>query len=190
MIATFFLFLIYMRLVALDTETTGMCRGGHGAVCRGHRIIEIGCVEVIDGVLSGRNFHRYVNPGVAIQPGAVKVHGITEDFLKDKPLFEEVVEDLLDFIGTSTVVIHNADFDTAFLDQEFRLLEDQSSLKGRVFRVIDTLKMARSMFPGVSNSLDNLADRFGVGRRGGYHGALTDAIMLAKLCGCLQLHLV
>lgn len=176
-----------MRLVALDTETTGMHRGGHGVpVCKGHRIIEVGCVELIDGVLSGRNFHRYVNPGVVIQPGAVKVHGITEDFLKDKPPFQEIVADLLDFIGASTIVIHNADFDIAFLDQEFRLLDDQDRLNGRVFHVIDTLEMARSIFPRMSNSLDGLADRLGIGRRGGHHGALTDAIMLAKVCECLR----
>ena len=175
-----------MRFVALDTETTGMFRGDNGLVCKGHRIVEVGCVEIIDLVPTGRVFHRYIDPGIDIQPGAVKVHGITRRFLDGKPVFADIVEDLLEFIGDSLILMHNANFDIAFLDQEFRLLvSPPDSLKGRVFRVLDTLELARGRFPGMSNSLDGLCIRFGLqksGSRDGRHGALLDARLLAELC--------
>ena len=171
-----------MRFVALDTETTGLNKSGNGAICRGHRIIEIGCVEVIDGVITGRVFHRYVNPGVKVEEKAVKIHGITDVFLTGKPRFEDIVEGLLEFIGGSPIVIHNAKFDVPFLNQEFKLLSDDKGLRGRVFHIIDTLELAREMFPGRSNTLDSLCERYGVkGRGGGVHGALSDAIILAKI---------
>ena len=172
-----------MRFVTLDTETTGMNKGRNGAICDGYRIIEIACVKVVDGALTGRNFHRYVNPGVATQPGALKIHGITETFLKDKPGFEDIVKELLTFIGDSTIVIHNASFDIPFIDQEFNLLQNRCHLlKGRVFHFIDTLSLAREIFPGVSNTLESLCERYGVnGRNGNKHNALDDAIMLAKV---------
>lgn len=175
-----------MRLITLDTETTGMCRkrGNGVSVCDGHRIIEIACVEMIDGVLTGNHFHRYVNPGIRIQPGAVKVHGITDAFLKGKPVFADIVKEFLGFVADSVLVIHNARFDVPFIDQELRLLEDVGALglRGRVFRVIDTLDIARSRFPGCSNSLDGLCRRYGMEQRDGQHSALVDAIILAKLC--------
>jgi DNA polymerase III subunit epsilon len=120
-------------------------------------------------VLTGRKFHRCINPsGVDIQPGAFKVHGISSDFLQDKPAFAEVVGDLLDFIVESVLAMHNADFDIPFLDQEFSLLPDPpSALRGRVFRFVDTLELARLQFLGVSNSLNSLRSRCGIEGRGG-----------------------
>lgn len=170
-----------MRLVTLDTETTGMHRGRGVSVSKGHRVIEIACVEIVNLKIE-RSFHRYINPGgVAIQPGAVKVHGITSEYLADKPAFHEVVDDLLDFIGDSVIIIHNASFDTAFLDKEFALLKGNNRLNGRIFPVIDTLALARERFPRMPNSLDSLCRRFGIGCQGRNHSALVDATLLARL---------
>jgi DNA polymerase III subunit epsilon len=171
-----------MRLITLDTETTGMSKRSTGPVCDGHRIIEIACVEIVDNMLTGRFFHSYIKPEVDIQPGALKVHGITQQFLEEKPRFVDIVHRLLDFIGDSTIIIHNASFDIAFLNQEFKSLPDPAILHGRIFRFIDTLQLTRSMFPGVSNSLDSLSIRFGLQRRRLYHGALLDATILAEIC--------
>ena len=169
------------RQIVLDTETTGLTRRGHGGkVCDGHRIIEIACVELIDRKVTGRQFHRYVNPGCKIDPRAVKVHGITDEFLEGKPSFDYVVGDFLDFVGDGELIIHNAPFDVAFLDQEFTLLEERQQPIGRRFRVLDTLAMARWMFPGVSNTLQALCVRYEVASTV-THGALLDALMLAHV---------
>jgi len=171
-----------MRLIALDTETTGLNRrrGAMAGVARGHRIIEVACVEIIDGKLTGRAFHRYIDPGQAVDPKAFLVHGLSDEFLKGKPRFGDVVDDMLEFIGDSDVIIHNAPFDIAFLDKEFNLLDDQGKLDGRRFTVIDTLNISRDLFPGAVNTLDGLGFRYGIGQRD-VHGALVDATMLAKI---------
>lgn len=171
-----------IRLVALDTETTGFnkTRGDNGAlIAVGHRIIEIGCAEIIDGVVTGRTFRRFVNPHRKIDKAAIKVHGITDDQLKDKPDFEDVVGDLLDFIQGSDLIIHNAPFDTAFLDKEFKLLPLTKQPR-QAFGIVDTLKIAREMFPGQRNTLLALCQRFNVSHAV-EHSAILDAIMLANV---------
>lgn len=171
-----------MRQVVLDTETTGLNRRrDHGAkVCDGHRIIEIACVEVIDRVVTGRQFHQYIDPGCKIDPKAIKVHGITDGFLKGKPSFKDIVNSFLDFVGNGELVIHNAPFDVAFLDQEFCLLGRELQPIGRRFEVLDTLAMARQRFPGTSNTLQALCNRYGVASTV-THGALLDALMLTHV---------
>lgn len=170
-----------MREVVLDTETTGLNRGNDGAVSDGHRVIEIGCVELVDGRITGRRFQTYLNPGRVVDDRAVKIHGITTEFLRGKPQFSDVVAEFLDFIRGADLIIHNAPFDVAFLDQEFTLLEKRLRPVG-VFRVFDTLALARNMFPYRRNSLDALADFFQVGlHRAGLHGALLDAEILARV---------
>jgi len=171
-----------MRLIALDTETTGLNRrrGAMAGVSRGHRIIEIGCIEIIDGRITGRRFHRYVDPGQPIDIKAIAIHGITDAFLKGKPVFSDIAKELIDFIGTSDIIIHNAPFDTEFLDKEFSLLDERDQPNGRIFTVIDTLQFSRMAFPGGINTLDGLGVRYGIEGRT-THGALSDAIMLAKI---------
>ena len=170
-----------MRLVVLDTETTGLNRSRNGeGVAYGHRIVEVGCVEIIDGVVTGNRFHVYVNPSRSIDPKATAIHGITDAFVKDKPPFESIVGDFLEFIGGSCIVIHNAAFDISFLDQEFQLLTAGKPV-GVVFEYIDTLELARGYFPGLKNNLDSLCERFGIETRGGFHGALLDAYLLAHI---------
>lgn len=169
-----------MRLVALDTETTGL--NFKGDICKGHRIIEIACIEIVDGRVTGRQFHHLINPGMPICKNASKIHGITDDEVKDKPTFKRIVKKLLDFIGSSTIIIHNAPFDIAFLDQEFNLLSKKDR-PNRIFNYIDTLPMTRNRFPGEDNTLDALARRFGLLTDGKQrvHGALTDAKLLAEI---------
>lgn len=164
-----------MRFVVLDTETTGFVRGKGLSVCHGHRIIEVACVEIEDGVCTGNDFHVYVDPGMDVDPAAVRVHGITSDFLRGKPQFKDIADALIAFIGGSPVVIHNAPFDIAFLDNEFNLLVDQPTV---TFKYIDTLELAREMFPGFKNDLNSLCARAGFDGRG-KHGALVDARLLA-----------
>lgn len=168
-----------MRYVILDTETTGLNRTGHD-IALGHRIIEIGCAEMVDGVVTNSHFHRYVNPHQQIDPKARAIHGISDAFLQDKEPFTSIVKDLLDFIGDSVIVMHNASFDTAFLDLEFRLLPTDLQPK-QTFLVMDTLEIARSMFPSQNNTLKGLCDRLGY-KTDGLHSALTDAITLAHVC--------
>lgn len=171
-----------MRLIALDTETTGMNkkRMAMADVAVGHRIIEIGAVEIRDGRITGRQFHRYIEPGCEVDVAATKIHGLTNEFLEGKPKFEDIVEELLDFIGDDEVIIHNAAFDIAFLDKEFKLLNRRLQPSGKTFIVTDTLSLARSMFPGQDNTLNGLGDRYGIEGRT-RHGALIDAIILAKI---------
>ena len=161
------------RKVVLDTETTGL------EVERGHRVIEIGCIELVDRRPSGREFHRYLNPDRVIDAGAVAVHGITDEFLRDKPRFAEV---LVAFIAGAELLIHNAAFDTAFLDGE---LQRAGGTFGRIADhavVVDTLALARQKYPGQKNTLDALCKRLGVDNsHREVHGALLDAHLLADV---------
>ena len=162
-----------MREIALDTETTGI-----GAL-EGHRIIEIGAVEMINHFRTGNFFHVYINPKFKVSEGAFKVHGISDEFLKDKPLFKEIAANLLDFIGESKLVIHNAPFDLGFLNHHFHELGISPIHDDKV---IDTLPMARKKYPGAKNSLDGLCNRFNIDLSGREkHGALLDAELLADV---------
>ena len=164
-----------MRQVILDTETTGL------NPATGDRIIEIGCVEVIDRRLTDRTFHYYVNPERDIDAGAFAVHGLSREFLLDKPLFGNIVEQLIEFVDGAEIVIHNAAFDLGFLDNEFALLK-RPPFRGLAIKVIDTLLDARQMFPGKRNSLDALCDRFNISNEHRtLHGALLDAQLLAEV---------
>ena len=172
------------RVIALDTETTGFNRKRNGDVERGHRIIEIGAVEMVGGVLTGREFHAYVNPGMKIDRDATKVHGISDDFLRGRGGFEEIFPEFFSFIseGDPLIVIHNAHFDISFLDQEFDSLPDhlKSRLHDVKFRYVDSLELSREMFPSQKNTLDAVADRIGL-KRVGAHSALGDAQILAMV---------
>lgn len=165
-----------MRQIILDTETTGL------EVVQGHRIIEIGCVELVNRRRTGRNFHHYLRPDRDIDSGAGLVHGITSEELKGKPRFAEIAGELLQFIDGAELVIHNADFDIGFLDNELRLAERASdSIRGHC-EVLDTLVLARRLHPGQRNGLDALCRRYGVDNSGrDYHGALLDAQLLADV---------
>jgi DNA polymerase-3 subunit epsilon len=164
-----------MRQIFLDTETTGLYAD------QGDRIIEIGCVEMVNRRLTGNNLHFYLNPGRDSHEEALKVHGISNEFLRDKPAFPAIVEELLQYVAGAEIIIHNAAFDLGFLNQEL------SQLKRPVFRefvgsVTDTLVMAKEMFPGKRNSLDALCDRYGVSNaHRSLHGALLDAELLAEV---------
>lgn len=164
-----------MRQIFLDTETTGLYAD------QGDRVIEIGCVELLNRKLTGNNLHLYLNPGRDSHEEALKIHGITTEFLKDKPKFEAVVEDFLAYVQDAEVIIHNAAFDIGFLNAELRLV-GRPAFKEHVSGVIDTLVMAKEMFPGKRNSLDALCDRLGVDNSGRtLHGALLDAELLADV---------
>jgi DNA polymerase-3 subunit epsilon len=159
----------------LDTETTGL------KVEEGHRLIEIGCVECIDRRLSDRQFHVYLNPEREIDEGATQVHGWTWDQLKDKPLFSQVADELLEFVQGAALVIHNAEFDLGFIDDELRRI-GRPSLRSQVGSVIDSLATARDLHPGQRNSLDALCQRYGVrNEHRVLHGALLDAQLLADV---------
>jgi DNA polymerase-3 subunit epsilon len=166
-----------MREVILDLETTGLNRNKQD-VAKGHRVIEVGCVELFDSSRIGRHFHSYVNPLRPISKGAVKIHGISDEFVSDKPKFEDIAEDLFSFIGDSPIVIHNARFDTAFLDEEIHRLRNQPQ---KDFYVVDTLEIARRKFPGAKNDLNSLAAHYGVSIPRDKHGALVDAYILAHI---------
>ncbi len=164
-----------MRLVMLDTETTGL------KVEEGHRLIEIGCVECVDRRLSDRQFHVYINPEREIDEGATQVHGMTWDQLKDKPLFSQIADEFLEFVQGAEVVIHNADFDLGFIDEELRRI-GRPSLRSQVASVIDSLARARDLHPGQRNSLDALCQRYGIrNEHRVLHGALLDAQLLADV---------
>ncbi|HTE41122.1 MAG TPA: DNA polymerase III subunit epsilon [Steroidobacteraceae bacterium] len=162
-----------MRQIIVDTETTGL------EPEQGHRIIEIGCVEVINRRATGRTFHRYVRPDREVDPGAMQVHGITNEFLASKPRFAEVAEELIEFISGAELVIHNAPFDVAFLDAEFKRLANARRRVGELCQVLDTLALARKMHPGQRNGLDALCKRYSVDNsHREFHGALLDARIL------------
>lgn len=165
-----------MRQVVLDTETTGL------ETELGHRVIEIGCLEIINRRVTGRNFHRYLNPEREIDQGAGDVHGLTAEFLADKPKFAEVSADMMDFIRGAELIIHNAPFDVGFLDAELDRLPGGSDRINDVCTVLDTLVLARQMHPGQKNGLDALCKRYEVDNsRRELHGALLDAELLAEV---------
>ena len=164
-----------MRQIFLDTETTGLSADS------GDRVIEIGCVEMVSRRFTDRNFHHYLNPERSSHPDAVKVHGLTDEFLADKPKFAEVAPALLDYVRDAHVVIHNAAFDLGFLDAEFKRL-GLPKFSEHVASITDSLLMAREMFPGKANSLDALCRRLEVDNSGrSLHGALLDAGLLAEV---------
>jgi DNA polymerase-3 subunit epsilon len=174
-----------LREIVLDTETTGV------DAAKGDRVIEIGCVELINHVPSGRSYHCYLNPERAVSEGAFNVHGLSDAFLADKPKFAEIAQDFMAFIEDARLVIHNAAFDVGFLNAEFARI-GHGPLAGE--RVLDTLSMARRKHPGASNSLDALCQRYGIDNsRRTRHGALLDAEILAEvyieLIGGKQAHL-
>jgi DNA polymerase III subunit epsilon len=165
-----------VRQIILDTETTGL------EVLQGHRIIEIGGVEVVDRKLTGRHFHKYVNPKRDIDDGAYQVHGISREFLADKPTFAEIAEEFLSFIRGAELVIHNAPFDIAFLDAELALLGHGERAMVNCCRITDSLALARHKHPGQKNSLDALCRRYLVDNSArDLHGALLDAQILADV---------
>jgi DNA polymerase-3 subunit epsilon len=164
-----------LRQIVLDTETTGLDHR------MGDRIIEIGCVELLNRKLTGQRFHRYINPEREVEAGALAVHGLSNEFLQDKPRFGEIVAAFLDFIRGAELIIHNAAFDTGFLDNELAL--QQQAPLGRICTgIVDTLKMARELHPGRRNSLDALCERYAIDNSGRtLHGALLDAELLAEV---------
>jgi DNA polymerase III subunit epsilon len=164
-----------MRQIVLDTETTGLSAEG------GDRIIELGCVELYARKLTGNNLHFYFNPERDSHEDALKVHGISNEFLRDKPKFAELTEEILDYLSDAELIIHNAAFDIGFLNKELERV-GKKPLKAYVSGVIDTLAMAKEMFPGKRNSLDALCDRLEVDNSGRtLHGALLDAELLADV---------
>ena len=164
-----------MRQIFLDTETTGLSPEN------GDRIVEIGCVELVNRKLTGKNLHFYLNPERDSHEDALKVHGISNEFLKDKPKFGEIAGELLEYLQGADVLIHNAPFDVGFINKELEL-QKRPPLKTYVNSVADTLAMAKDMFPGKRNSLDALCDRLGVDNSGRtLHGALLDAELLADV---------
>lgn len=163
-----------MRQIVLDTETTGL------EPRLGHRIIEIGCVEVIDRRVTGNRYHQYINPEREIDEGAQEVHGISTAFLSDKPLFKDIVDDFLNFIRGAELVIHNAPFDVGFIDHELNQLNQQNNHINNICTVLDTLVLARKMHPGQKNNLDALCKRYDIDNsQRDLHGALLDAEILA-----------
>ena len=164
-----------MRQVILDTETTGL------NPATGDRVIEIGCIELVNRRLTERTFHHYINPERDIDAGAYAVHGLSRAFLSDKPVFAQIAEDLIEFVADAELIIHNAPFDLGFLDSEFALLK-RNSFRAHASNVIDTLVNARQMFPGKRNSLDALCERFSISNNHRtLHGALLDAQLLAEV---------
>ena len=164
-----------MRIVVLDTETTGLNAG------LGDRIVELGCIEVLNRRVTGNHFHRYVNPERESEVGALKVHGITNDFLQDKPKFREVAAEFLDYIQGAELVIHNAAFDLEFLNLELSRLR-LPPIEGHCATVVDSLALARELHPGKKNSLDALCERYQIDHaHRTLHGALLDASLLAEV---------
>jgi DNA polymerase III subunit epsilon len=162
-----------MREIVLDTETTGL------DALRGDRLVEIGCVEIINRMPTGQVFHRYINPERDMPAEAFAVHGLSTEFLADKPLFHEVVEDFLQFIGDAPLVIHNASFDIGFINAELDRVKRVAIPRDRL---VDTLLLARRKHPGVSNRLDDLCSRYAIDNsRRTKHGALLDAELLAEV---------
>ncbi len=165
-----------MRQIVLDTETTGL------EVAQGHRVIEIGAVELVDRRISGKTFHQYLNPDREIEDGALEVHGITREFLADKPRFSEVFEEFLAFLNGDELIIHNAEFDLGFLDAELALLDTPQPRLSDLSQVVDTLEIARDLHPGQRNSLDALCKRYEIDNsQRTLHGALLDAEILADV---------
>lgn len=165
-----------MRQVVLDTETTGL------EASQGHRIIEIGCVELMNRRATGRYYHQYIQPERQVDEGALEVHGITDEFLADKPLFAEIVADFVTFIEGCELIIHNAPFDLSFIDTEMLRLDSAWGSTANRVSVVDTLVLARKMHPGQKNNLDVLCKRYSVDNtKRELHGALLDARILADV---------
>lgn len=165
-----------LRQVILDTETTGLDPKS------GHRIIEIGCVELVDRRLTGRHFHYYINPQRNVDAGAFQVHGLSEEFLADKPVFTDIVGDFLQYIEGAELIIHNAAFDVGFLDHELKLAGRQWGNIKKYCQVIDTLVLARKLHPGQKNNLDALCKRYDIKNfNRELHGALLDSEILAQV---------
>jgi len=164
-----------MRQLILDTETTGL------SVESGHRVIEIGVVEIVDRRLTGKDFQSYLNPERRIDPATIQIHGITDEFIADKPLFKDLVGDFLDYVKGAEVIMHNAPFDTSFINNELALLGLDDRLEGHC-EITDTLVFARKKHPGQRNSLDALCSRYEVDTTNReVHGALIDAKLLANV---------
>ena len=162
-----------MRQIVLDTETTG--------IGEGHRIIEIGCIELVNRKFTGRQYHQYVNPNRLVDPEAMEVHGITDEFLLDKPAFSQIANEFIEFITGGQLVIHNAPFDVGFMDREFGSLNGYPKTAD-ICTVLDTLVLARKMHPGQRNSLDALCRRYGIDNsHRELHGALLDSEILADV---------
>ena len=165
-----------MRQIVLDTETTGL------ETAQDHRIIEIGCVELVNRKLTGKHYHQYINPQRNVDEGALQVHGISDEFLADKPLFEAIVDDFLAFVGDAELVIHNAPFDVGFINHELAKLPDYPNSIEAQCNVVDTLAVARKKHPGQKNNLDALCKRYMVDNsQRDLHGALLDAEILADV---------
>lgn len=163
-----------MRYIVLDTETTGLDPDD------GHKIIEIGCVEILDRNVTENTFHKYINPEREIDIEASKVHGLTLNNLKDKPIFSEIYDDFLEYVDKSPIIIHNAPFDVGFLKKEYSILKDKKSFLDN--EIIDSLKLARKKSPGKKNTLDALCERYSVDSSDRtLHGALLDARLLAHV---------
>ncbi|MFT5115063.1 MAG: DNA polymerase-3 subunit epsilon [Parasphingorhabdus sp.] len=164
------------RQIVLDTETTGL---EHSL---GHRVIEIGCVELVDRRFTGNNFHCYLNPDREIDAGAIEIHGITNEFLHNKPHFADIRPELVEFLTDGELVIHNAAFDVGFLNNELRLDDSDSVLLADICTVVDSLQLARKLHPGQKNNLDALCKRYGIDNsQRTLHGALLDAEILADV---------
>jgi DNA polymerase III subunit epsilon len=164
-----------MRQVILDTETTGL------QADQGHRIIEIGCLELVNRRPTGNTLHMYINPERDIDDGALAIHGLSRDFLKDHPTFDKIKDEVIAFVKDAEVLIHNANFDVGFLDAELSRL-NAPSFKTACAKITDTVKMARELHPGKRNSLDALCDRYGISNaHRKLHGALLDAELLAEV---------
>lgn len=165
-----------MRQILLDTETTGLDPAA------GHRIIEIGCVELLNRRFTGNNFHRYINPEREVEEGAVEVHGITNDFLQDKPRFANIADEFLEYIRGAELVIHNAPFDVGFINHELDLLPSRPGRLEDYCSVLDTLVLARKRHPGQKNNLDALCKRYGIDNsHRELHGALLDSEILGEV---------
>ena len=165
-----------MRQIVLDTETTGL------STAQGHRIIEIGCVELVNRRLTGREYHRFLNPDRAIDEGAERVHGISLADLENEPRFPEIVDELLDFLRGAELVIHNAEFDVGFIEHELKLMKHPRPEITEHASVLDTLTLARELHPGQRNSLDALCKRYEVdASKRDVHGALIDSELLARV---------
>ena len=164
------------RQIVLDTETTGL------ETSLGHRIIEIGCVELVNRRLTGSHYHQYINPEREIDQGALEVHGISSEFLADKPVFASIADEFLEFVDGAELIIHNASFDIGFLDYELKLLSHSVRDMSSVCSVIDSLSLARQKHPGQKNSLDALCKRYQIDNsRRTLHGALLDSEILADV---------
>jgi DNA polymerase-3 subunit epsilon len=165
-----------MRQIILDTETTGL------RVEEGHRIIEIGCLEMVNRKLTGRHYHQFINPLRVVDAGALAVHGITNEFLTDKPVFNDILQSLMDFISGAELIIHNAPFDVSFLNHELHLTQQGWKPIGDYCNIVDTLQIARQLHVGQRNSLDALCKRYGIDNsKRDLHGALLDANLLAQV---------